>query len=182
MSTPVDTFLPPEAPAQDRRPLRLRMASHPGRGQLDGGWWPQTRDLAIELPDLVSHFPTGFGQIVLVSYSPPDWEPVPRRIRVGRGYIKAGSFPHDDTHLIHLTLADGQVLRLLVIPPHYSDGEGSEALLVATTRGYPHTASALLEAVRDSPDFNPADRWNDDGGNWWGSDVVEPSFRPAPIS
>ena len=177
MSTPADTIFPPEAPTRDRSPLRLRMTSDPRRGQLDGAWWPHTRDLAIELPDLVSHFPTGLGQIVRVLYSPPDWEPVPRRIPVDHGYIKAGSFPRDDTHLIHLKLADRHVFRVLVVPPHYSDGEGSEALLAATTRDYAHTATALLEAVRDSPDFNPGDRWNDDGGNWWGPHLVEPSFR-----
>lgn len=85
--------------------------------------------------------------------------------------------PRDDTHLIHVQLADRNVLRVLVVPPHYSDGEGSEALLAATTHGYTQTPSALLEAVRDSPDYNPTDQWNDDGGNWWGSQRVGPSFR-----
>lgn len=177
MSTPTDPAATPEVPAQGRVPLRLSMASHPGRGRLDGGWWPQTRDLTVEFPDLVSHFPAEFGQIVRALYSPPDWEPVRRRIRVGHGFVEAETLPCDDTHLIHLNLSDRRVLRVLVVPPHYSDGEGGEALLAAATRGYAHTASALLETVRDSPDANPADQWNDDGGNWWGPHRVEPSFR-----
>ncbi|MDN5854765.1 MAG: DUF5994 family protein [Actinomycetia bacterium] len=161
-----------------REPLRLRMTDHPGGNQLDGGWWPQSRDLTVELPDLADHFPAKFGQIVRVLYSPPDWTPpIPRRVPVGRSYVKADSYPRDGAHLMQLDLSNGRVVRVLVVPPHYSDGEGGEALLAATTHGYPHTASALLETVRDSPDADPADQWNDDGGNWWGAHRIGPSFR-----
>lgn len=178
MSTSHDPTPTSESPSVTRRPLRLRMADHPGRNHLDGGWWPQSRDLAVEVADLVDHFPAEFGRITRVVYSPPDWTPAPRRIPVRRGYVKAGSFPDDDTHLIQLRMSDRSLLRVLVVPPTYSDAQGSEALLAAATWDNAHTASVLLEAVLDSPEFNPNDQWNDDGGNWWGEHpTTGPSFR-----
>ena len=114
-----------------RRPLRLRMVEHPGSGRVDGGWWPQSRDLAVELADLVENFPPAVGRIVQVLYSPPDWDPAPRRIPVAHGFVKVGSFPGDATHLMHLTTSDRRVLRLIVVPPDVSGDGGAAALLAA---------------------------------------------------
>lgn len=177
MSTPSDLLPTAEASIPIREPLRLCMAARPGRDHLDGGWWPQSRDLSIELADLVDHFPAELGRIARVGFSPPDWEPVPRRVHIGRGYIKVGSFPRDDTHLLHLRMSDFTVLRILVVPPHYTDRQGSEALLAAATPGNEQTGAALLDAVSDRPDVDPTDQWNDDGGNWWGTHRSGPSFR-----
>lgn len=158
-----------------RGPLRLSMAEHPGRNRLDGAWWPQSRDLAVELADLVDHFPPRFGRIVRALFSPPDWDPAPRRIPVADGYVKVGSFPRDDSHLIHLTTTDRTVLYLLVVPPGFTDYQGAEALLAAATSGNVHSAADLLEEVTDSPDVDPRDRWTDHGES-----SSEPSAEPPP--
>ena len=151
-------------PLTRRIPLRLRMAAAPAPGGLQGGWWPQSRDLAVELADLVDHFPPEWGRIVRTVFSPPDWDPAPRRIPVARGYVKVGSFPRDDTHLVLLKTADHAVLRVLVVPPGMSSDQGDEALLAAATPGYAHTAACLLDTVSEHPDVDPADQWSDDGG------------------
>lgn len=145
----------------DRVPLRLRMSGHTGRDQLDGGWWPQSRDLAVELRDLVDHFPPQRGRVARVLVSPPDWEPATRRIAVNGGYVKVGSFPRDDTHLIHLRLLNGNVLRLLVVPPSFTGDQGDEALLASATRGNAHPATDLLATVTEHPDVDPRDHWTD---------------------
>lgn len=160
-----------------RVPLRLRMAQHPGHDHLDGGWWPQSRDLAVELADLVEHFPPELGRIVRAVYSPPDWDRGPRRISTTRGYVKVGSFPRDDTHLVHLKTSDRAVLRVLVIPEGLSADQGEEALLAAATRGNAEPAKSLLATVTEFPDVDPADHWHDDGGSWWDPDPTAPSSR-----
>lgn len=160
-----------------RTPLRLHMTGQSGDGQHDGGWWPQSRDLAVELADLVDHFPSQFGRIVRALVSPPDWDPAPRRIPVGSGYVKVGSFPRDDTHLIHLSTSDRTVLRVLVVPPDFTDDQGAEALLAASTVSESHPARALLDEVTEFPDIDPTNHWSDDGGSWWGPHPVAPSFR-----
>src|SRR4051794_16208241 len=178
MSTP-NSILVPNLPLPSRGPLlRLRMtAEHPGGNRLDGGWWPRSRDLAVELADLVDHFPPQFGRIVRALFSPPDWQPAPRRIPVAGRYVKVGSFPRDDTHLILLKTSGGSVLHLLVAPPSFSDDQGDDALLATTTPGNAHPAELLLDAVTKHPNIEPMDHWSDDGGSWWGPHPVSPSFR-----
>ncbi|HEU5037652.1 MAG TPA: DUF5994 family protein [Nocardioides sp.] len=177
MPTSNGLISPTEGHPADRGPLRLRLADHPGEDRLDGGWWPRSRDLGVELADLVEHFPPQLGRIARALFSPPDWDPAPRRIPVGRGYLKVGSFPRDDTHLIILTTTDRTVLHVLVVPPGFTEGQGAEALLAAATPGNSHAAIDVLDEVTEHPDVDPEDHWNDDGGSWWGPSSVAPSFR-----
>jgi hypothetical protein len=153
------------------------MGEQPGTDRLDGGWWPRSRHLAQELADLVDHFPARRGRITRALFSPPDWDPAPRRVPVRGGYVRVGSFPRDDTHLIHLTMSDRTVLQLLVVPPGYTERQGTEALLAAATLGNAHSAADLLKEVTDHPPVDPTGYWNDDGESWWGPDAVPPSFR-----
>ena len=139
------------------------MAARPGRGRLDGGWWPQSRDLAVELADLVDHFPPDLGRIVRAIYSLPDWDPAPRRIPVASGHVEVGSLPRDDTHVVLLKTAHHAELRVLVVPPGMSSDQGDEALLAAATPGYEHSADCLLDTVSEQPDVNPDDYWSVDG-------------------
>lgn len=142
-----------------RLPLRLRMVEHVGRDRLDGGWWPQSRDLAVELADLVEHLPQQYGRVVRAVYSPPDWDGAPRRVPVPGGYVKVGSFPRDDTHVIHLKTYDHNVLQVLVVPPQFTDDQGDEALLAAASPGNSHSAGEVLDHVTEHPDVDPADHW-----------------------
>ena len=147
-------------------PLRLRMTTRAGTGTLDGGWWPHSRDLAVELADLVEHFPAASGRVIRAVVSPPDWETAPRQVKVARGFVKVGSFPHDDTHVILLGTADRTTLRLLVVPPDMTDDQGAEALLAAGTDNYTHSAGCLLDTVSEHPDVDPAQHWTHEGDSW----------------
>jgi len=160
-----------------RLALRLRMGDAPADGGLHGGWWPQSRDLALELADLVDHFPPDLGRIVRAVVSPADWDPSPGRIPVAHGLVKVASLPRDDTHLVLLHTADHAVLRVLVVPPGMTPDQGDEALLAAATPGYAHTADCLLETVSEHPDIDPAHHWRDDGGARATSPAWVPSAR-----
>lgn len=109
--------------------LRLRLSGVAG-GHLDGAWWPYSRDLAAELRILVDHFPETSGHIDRVVFSRPDWDTRPRKVQVGRGVIKTGSFPSDDTHVLVLGLSTRRQLELLVVPPG-TDAETAEELMAA---------------------------------------------------
>lgn len=151
----------PNVPVQTpgRSALRLVLGEHPGRDRLDGGWWPRSRDLAVELASLVDQFPPELGRVVRALYSPPDWDPAPRRVPVTRGYVKVGSFPGDDTHLIVLRTFDRADISLVVVPSDFSSAQGEEAMLAAATPGYAHSASCLLETVTDQFDVDPQNHW-----------------------
>ena len=154
------------------------MGETPGSHPLDGGWWPQSRDLTAELGDLVDHFPANQGRIVRVLFSAPDWDDAPKRVPTARGYVKVGFDPHDDTHVVVLTTSERQELCLLVVPPDLSRTKGEEALLAAVTPGYATSPGALLATVGERPNVEEGERWNDEGESWWGSDTA-PSYRPA---
>jgi hypothetical protein len=154
------------------------MGEHTESQPLDGGWWPQSRDLTTELSDLVDNFPAEHGRIVRVLFSPPDWDDAPRRVPTARGYVKVGSDLHDDTHVLMLTTSDRKELCLLVVPSDMSRTKGEEALLASVTPGYASSPKALLATVRERPDVDEGDHWNDEGESWWGSDTA-PSYRKA---
>ncbi len=138
---------------------RLRLATDIGRGSLDGGWWPGSRDLATELPALAAELAPGLGTLVRVALSPGDWDHLPREVELPGGAIEATAFDPDEIHRIDLQLSPGTSLRLLVVPPSMSTSQGEEALLAAATYGYEHTAASLLEIVSEYPDVDPRDRW-----------------------
>jgi hypothetical protein len=170
-------LLSAEIPSPRRGPLRLRMAECAGRNHVDGGWWPQSRDLAVELADLVDHFPPRFGRIVRALVAPPDWDPAPRLVPVAGGYVKVGSFPRDDSHLIHLKTSDRSALYVLVVPPRFTHAQGDEALQASAAAGNAHSATEILHEVTEHPDVDPIDHWSDDGGSWWEPEPVAPSLR-----
>ncbi|WP_435771027.1 DUF5994 family protein [Nocardioides sp. SYSU DS0651] len=155
---------PPSPTAASSTSLRLSTSGEPGAGRLDGGWWPHSRDLAAELRQLVEGFPPELGRIVRALYSPPDWDTPARRIPLRNGFLKVGSFPDDDTHVIVLTTADRTVLRFLVVPADFNDAQGAEALLAAATPRYAHSATELLRTVTDAHAADPDDVWPTDGG------------------
>ena len=160
----VAPLLPPASVAEQTRPLRLALGSRNGLDRLDGGWWPHSRDLAVELRHLVEGFPLELGRITRALYSPPDWDAPPRRVELPGGFVKVGCFPDDDTHLIVLTTSNRVVLHLLVVPTSFTEAQGTEALLAAATPRYAHSATDLLLTVTNEQDADPADVWAQDGG------------------
>lgn len=112
----------------------LRLALHASPNHLDGAWWPRSRVLATEAAQLVDQFPGSVGRINRLLFSRPDWDDGAtngqglRRIQAGRGPVKVGSFPSDDTHLIVLSMANGRRLRLLVVPSDTDQAEGERRM------------------------------------------------------
>ena len=116
--------------------------------------------MATELGDLFDHFPAHLGRPRRALVSPPDWDAPARRIPIAGGYLKAGSFPQDDTHLIVVLTSREQRVRFLVVPPSFSEYHAAEAMLAACTRGNTHPAAELLHEVVDQPDNDPSLVWS----------------------
>ena len=100
------------SPISRRDPLRLTLAAQPMPGKLGGAWWPQSRDLAAELADLVDNLPEVRGRILRGLFSRPDWDLTLRKIDIKRGVMKVGSFLSDNTHLMTL-----DVRRTITVDP-----------------------------------------------------------------
>ena len=130
--------------------LRLELSTAPGRGSLDGAWWPRSRDLEEELADLVDHFPPEAGHIARVVFSRPDWGSSPHRVKVARGLMRTGSFPRDDTHVLVVRLSTGRQLTLLVVPPDTDEHVARELMSTAASPSNKHSASDLLTPPADA--------------------------------
>jgi hypothetical protein len=162
------TLLPQSAssppPINQRLPLRLELSEPSARAAVDGSWWPQSRDLTVELPDLVDHFPKERGRVDRVVFSRPDWDTAPHRVRVARGVLHVGSYPHDDTHQVWLSMSSRKLIRLSVHASH-------EATPDVTTPPQPPRSSATAD------ELDHEDHWSDDGGSWPAPHPVAPSHR-----
>ena len=168
MTTPTHLVPSPPTSAADRVPLRLQLDQPMGEGALDGSWWPQSRDLSLELADLVDNFPIALGEVHRVVFSRPDWDTAPHRVRVARGLIKVGSYPREDNHQLWLWMSTRSMIRLAVTAPEGFPWSRTSTRLATSSRPLAATDIDVDEAEA---------YWNDDGGSWWDPHPAAPSER-----
>jgi Family of unknown function (DUF5994) len=127
--------------------LQLKPESTVATGFVDGGWWPRSRDLGAELPDLVAALKARIGPVERVSYHLGDWDPTPARLSFEGGVVRLGGYraQHPDTVDV---LAARQRVTLLVVPPQTSSQTAHEVLMLAGHRGNTNDVEALLTSRR----------------------------------
>ncbi|CAM3903619.1 DUF5994 family protein [Nocardioides zeicaulis] len=126
----------------DRSPapgVRVALGGSAGSGPVDGAWWPRSRDLASEAARLVEHLALSGDDVRSLLFSRPDWDAVEgtdrwHRVVTAGGTVRMGSYASDDTHLMVVTLASGQRLRLVVVP-HDTDSVRAQVVLDAASAG-----------------------------------------------
>jgi hypothetical protein len=151
-------------PITERRPLRLQLNDTMGDGTQDGTWWPQTRNLHLEVPDLVDNFPTDHGLVDRIVFARPNWDTAPRHVQVHRGLLETGPSPRDTVDRVLLTMSTRREISLVVTPP-----EGTEPG-PRTTLG-----DAVIDAENEDPDAVLL--WTDAGDTWWEPEAGAPSHR-----
>ncbi|MER6533670.1 DUF5994 family protein [Streptomyces sp900105755] len=96
--------------------VRLQ-TTHDRRGVFGGAWWPCSREIAAELPTLISALTADLGPLTRVGLDAGAWDALPTRLLVDDRVIRIDSFPvGDDTVLV--TRGDQDYSSLLVVPPH----------------------------------------------------------------
>ncbi|MFF4120885.1 DUF5994 family protein [Streptomyces sp. NPDC001714] len=117
--SPLDSLHLPSGVHRTVRPgcALLRLETTESReGVLDGAWWPRSRDIAAELPELLSALTRHLGPVTRVGLDTAAWAGLPTRIVVDDRVVHIDSFPvGDDTVLI--TRDDRDIFSLLVVPP-----------------------------------------------------------------
>lgn len=170
---PIHSAAPESAPG-----LRIELRRPAGAGTfVDGGWWPHTRDLIVELPGLLAAVETaGYPQVRRINYAANAWdgEP-PRKAAMLNRVVKLGGFASQN--LAELTLVDSSGwnrVTIAVVPPNTDPNVARRALTLAGTNGDRHTAREILEcAARVSPGYSgdagcvdmlAASGWESEGG------------------
>jgi Family of unknown function (DUF5994) len=147
-----------------RVPLRLLLSAPSDASRLDGAWWPQSHDLAIEFADLAENLPDRFGRIVNIAHSKSGWDPSPTWLPGGRGrLVRARTFLGTaDPERVLLRLENHRSLDIMVVPPEFDAESADGAMRAAASSANRLSALALLdEAVAERPD---ASRSDDDAG------------------
>jgi hypothetical protein len=117
--------------------LRLDEGS-PRKGDVDGAWWPRSRALAIELPNLLETLAPRLGRIALVAYHPDDWDTEPAAIAVDGHTVRLESLSatSDGSDAVAVMAADGQCITLALVAPDSGDAH-AHAMLTAAARPHP---------------------------------------------
>jgi hypothetical protein len=133
--------------------VSLRDDAGCGDGGFDGAWWPRTRDLAAEIPELIAELERRGVRVERFTYALDAWSvPVDRKIVVGGRIVRTGGFRSMDPGVVCLTW-DGGTRRadLLVVPPETDVLTGARALRLCTRRGLPRSPQMVLAAARSTP-------------------------------
>ncbi|MFB7467715.1 DUF5994 family protein [Streptomyces sp. NPDC056224] len=139
-------------------------------GQLDGAWWPRSRNLQAELPPLAAALDEVWGRITRVTVNPTRWPVIPHTVNTGGHTIHVGWFTeqHPDK-LILLSYTVGR-WDLLVIPPDTEPAAAARLMAAAAIPGSVLTAGALMadeaaigRGLRDTR--SREDTWEGEGGS-----------------
>jgi hypothetical protein len=114
-----------------KNPPRLRLTPKDRSvGDVGGAWWPRSRDLGTELPDLLAVLADGLGRVERVVYDPAGWAAAPERLVAGDGAVTLDAYLYESFNKLYVYGIDGASIVLRVIPASTDDGAAHAALMV----------------------------------------------------
>jgi hypothetical protein len=133
--------------------VSLRDDAGGGGSAFDGGWFPRSRDLAVELPELLAELDRRGVRVERFTYALDAWSALPpRKLAVPGRVVRTGGFRSMDPQVVCLTWAGGtRRADLLVVPPETDVVTGARALRLSTRRGLPRSPQMVLAAARATP-------------------------------
>lgn len=133
----------PNAPLLPRLALETTLSRD---GMFDGAWWPRSRNIGAELPDLITALSVHLGRILRVGLDTGAWNDIPRSVTSDGLLVKVSWFTSsDDT--ISLTRGMQDHFLLLVVPPGTDPRTAAAAMAGAACTGNHTTAAELLAVV-----------------------------------
>jgi hypothetical protein len=130
--------------------VSLRDDAGSGASAFDGGWFPRSRDLAVEVPELIAELDRRGVRVERFTYSLEVWTPAPRKLSVLGRTVRTGGFRSMDPNLVCLSWGSRRA-DLLVVPPETDVLTGARALRLAVRRGLPRSPQLVLAAARSTP-------------------------------
>src|SRR4051794_40059872 len=118
----------------------------------DGAWWPRSRELAAEVPELIAELERRGVRIERFTYALDAWRPAPRKVIVNGRVIRTGGFRSMDPQVVCLTWHGGQRRAdLLGVPPQTDGLPGPGPLGLSPRRDLPRSPQMVLAAARSTP-------------------------------
>ncbi|MEU9809183.1 DUF5994 family protein [Mycobacterium sp. NPDC050853] len=150
--------------------VRLRLKPKaPSTGHVDGAWWPYSKDLTVELPQLLRVLSVRLGSIDRVGYRVSEWMSGSRRMVFPDNLARLNWSLHQPCNTISIQGEHGAFLSLLVVPPETEPLIAHNTMMNAAAPGNRATVARLLSV--DAPDprvqadsFAAQNRWDSEGG------------------
>jgi hypothetical protein len=162
--TPITRNVSHTSPDYQTYPRLELKPKAPVTGAVDGGWWPRSRDLAAELPDLLAVLAVRLGTVEGVNYNLDDWGPTPRKMLIHGSRVRVGGYRSQRRDTIDIYSRRAR-LTLLVVAPEATASVAHTALRAAGHRANIDSVETLLRASHpQSGDDAAEQRWEVDGG------------------
>ena len=144
-------------------------------GFVDGGWWPRSLDLSVELPPLLAELSRAGHDVAHVTYDPAAWNPAPHVLAgPGRPVTLQGSAQQAAASVSLADISGAKRTELVVVPPHTDPRLARRVLDLARLGGDLLRAVGMFERANHEPpsaaariplpDPLPAAVWETDGG------------------
>nr|WP_052477794.1 DUF5994 family protein [Kibdelosporangium sp. MJ126-NF4]ADB02865.1 AzicU6 [Kibdelosporangium sp. MJ126-NF4] len=114
------------------RSLRLAIkADDAAPSRFDGGWWPRSPELAVELPILVRALTPRLGPVRRIGYNPDTWGLLARHMTVDGHTTRLEGFTGLDPYSLRISDSASRTLCLLIVPSDAAEHIGHSALTAA---------------------------------------------------
>lgn len=138
---------PPALPS-----LRLALTPDGPRSRLSGAWWPHSRDICEQLPELIAELDGIWGRITRVAVQDTAWTELSHSVPAGSHDVRVNWYDHcHDPHAITLFSYRIGEWELLVVPPETAPWRAKQLMTAAAHPGNQRTARALLTGCSTPP-------------------------------
>ncbi|MET8327552.1 DUF5994 family protein [Streptomyces sp. NPDC005181] len=122
----------------------LRMEMTPNReGTFDGAWWPRTRHVASQLPDLIDALTARLGPVARVGLDASAWDDAPGHLVIKGRTVRIDWSAVDDSTMI-VTRGHQDHFSFLVIPSQATAAAARAAMAMAVQDGNSASAEQIL--------------------------------------
>ncbi|QNI06985.1 hypothetical protein GAN17_12325 [Mycobacterium kubicae] len=123
--------------------LRLKPKA-PVSGFVDGAWWPHSRDLTVELPDLLAVLSVRLGRINRVIYSLSEWASSPAKLTISGHTVRLGGYRYQPVNTVEVIGLNGARIVLLVVSPEAAPDQAHAVMMAAAGPNNALTVETLL--------------------------------------
>ncbi|MBB3035700.1 DUF5994 family protein [Hoyosella altamirensis] len=149
-----------------------RLLMKPGGSQtgiVDGAWWPQSNDLASEMPALQDALDPILGRIGRVAYSRQEWPLAPSSVSINGHPVKLDGYRFQARQTLNVQGVNGRTVAILLISPEASSDTAHAILRVAAQPHDVSTVADLLDPqsstlLRHQEGLAAQQSWESEGG------------------
>ncbi len=114
---------------------RLRLKPRAGSDEyIDGAWWPRSRKLTAELPDLLTVLAVRLGAVQRVVYDRASWSRAPRQLIVGDSAVRLDAYAFELGNTMYVYGGNGNMIVLRVISSSTNRAAAHSTLMSAAHR------------------------------------------------